>query len=406
MLKILNSCIWVAGLAVAGLFGAQATADTIHFQHSFDAVDNDTTTPAIQALTNGAGGAELPDSTTGLLAYTGSQAGGFNTTAPLDLSAESEFTVEFVVSSGYDGAEVSNFNGTFFGVTSSDTSNEVDGTALYNNAGGLFGPSIGLQIGSARGAPDGDYVFDFVEGNGFFEEAGDPIEDDTDGYSIFVTYSDTGTAGETGVTILSTGLEDDFDFSTVEIDYDYDELAAEVTPNVSSQGGTVDVESIRVFTVGGGLPGDFNSDGILDATDIDLLSNQVELGTNDGAFDLDDDGAVNQSDRTVMVKDLQNTWFGDSNLDGEFNSGDFVTVFTAGEYEDAVNGNSTWATGDWNGDGDFNSGDFVVAFSDGGFEKGPRGAVRVVPEPSSLALLGIILLTTTCRSRNLSGRQA
>ena len=76
---------------------------------------------------------------------------------------------------------------------------------------------------------------------------------------------------------------------------------------------------------------------------------------------------------------------GDSNLDGEFNSSDFVTVFSAGEYEDELAGNSTWATGDWNGDKDFNSSDFVAAFSDGGYEKGPR-AVAAVPEPSGMIM--------------------
>ena len=36
---------------------------------------------------------------------------------------------------------------------------------------------------------------------------------------------------------------------------------------------------------------------------------------------------------------------GDSNLDGEFNSADLVTVFAAAEYEDGLEANSTWATG-------------------------------------------------------------
>jgi hypothetical protein len=56
---------------------------------------------------------------------------------------------------------------------------------------------------------------------------------------------------------------------------------------------------------------------------------------------------------------------GDSNHDGRFNSGDLVTVFQAGEYEDAVSGNSTFEEGDWNGDGDFNTGDLVFAFQAG-----------------------------------------
>jgi hypothetical protein len=47
-----------------------------------------------------------------------------------------------------------------------------------------------------------------------------------------------------------------------------------------------------------------------------------------------------------------------------------------------------WAEGDWNGDGIFASGDMITAFVDGGYEQGPRAGA--VPEPGgwSLLLLG------------------
>ena len=44
-----------------------------------------------------------------------------------------------------------------------------------------------------------------------------------------------------------------------------------------------------------------------------------------------------------------------------------TAVFQAGEYEDNLVGNSTWAEGDWNGDGEFDSADLVLAFQDNGF---------------------------------------
>ena len=140
------------------------------------------------------------------------------------------------------------------------------------------------------------------------------------------------------------------------------------------------------------LPGDFNGDGEITAADIDQLSAEVLAGTNGAAFDLTGDGVVDNADRLNWIVEIANTWIGDSNLDGEFNTGDFVGVFTAGEFEDGIEGNSTWATGDWNGDGEFSTGDFVVAFTDGGFELGPRVAAESVPEPSALALvcLGLI----------------
>ena len=150
----------------------------------------------------------------------------------------------------------------------------------------------------------------------------------------------------------------------------------------------------------GGLRGDFNNDGSLDAADINSLIGQIN-GAQESTFDVSGDGVVDAADLNVWVKDIQGTWIGDANLDGEFNSTDFVVVFGAGEYEDSTAGNSTWEEGDWNGDGDFNSSDFVAAFSDGGYEKGP---VAAVPEPRSLALLicGLKALTITRKRRSVA----
>ncbi|MCA9217525.1 MAG: tandem-95 repeat protein [Planctomycetales bacterium] len=64
---------------------------------------------------------------------------------------------------------------------------------------------------------------------------------------------------------------------------------------------------------------------------------------------------------------------GDSNHDGVFNSSDFVLVFQAGEYEDGIEGNSTFEEGDWDGDGDFTTGDFVFAFTAGTYIAAARG---------------------------------
>jgi hypothetical protein len=93
-----------------------------------------------------------------------------------------------------------------------------------------------------------------------------------------------------------------------------------------------------------------------------------------------------------MVDTIKRTFSGDANLDGEFNSGDFVFVFTRGEYEDGVALNSGWADGDWDGNMEFDSGDFVAAFTVGAYEKGPRPAVSSVPEPSAILLALVSLL--------------
>lgn len=152
-----------------------------------------------------------------------------------------------------------------------------------------------------------------------------------------------------------------------------------------------------------GDPCDFDGNGTLGVGDINLLLAAVNAGTNNPTFDINKDGSVNEADISVLVtsKDKLNTYIGDANLDGQFNSTDFVDVFLAGEYEDATNDNSTWEEGDWNGDLDFTSSDFVAAFLDGGYELGPRASVSAVPEPSSivLTLVGLIAWLGIARRR-------
>ncbi|MCA9217112.1 MAG: PEP-CTERM sorting domain-containing protein, partial [Planctomycetales bacterium] len=115
------------------------------------------------------------------------------------------------------------------------------------------------------------------------------------------------------------------------------------------------------------------------------------LGVNpDPWLRLDDGSLTDPSERTTYVHDVLNTWMGDSNRDGEFNSSDFVEVFGAAKYETGQD--AVWNEGDWNGDGLFNSGDFVVAFSDGGYEMGPRPEAHAVPEPNSIALALLSIL--------------
>ena len=148
-------------------------------------------------------------------------------------------------------------------------------------------------------------------------------------------------------------------------------------------------ESPLNILIPGGLPGDFNNNGLYDAEDIDLLSAAVNEGMNPASFDLTNDGLVNEEDRVEWVTGFANTYFGDADLNGQFDSSDFVTVFVAGKYESAAE--AGWAEGDWNGDMQFTSSDFVSAFADGGYEQGPRPAVAAVPEPSSLVLMLVAL---------------
>jgi hypothetical protein len=145
-------------------------------------------------------------------------------------------------------------------------------------------------------------------------------------------------------------------------------------------------------------PGDFDTDGALGATDIDLLSAQVRAVSTDPDYDLNGDGAVDDLDRGVWVHELKRTHFGDADLDGEFASPDLVQVLASGQYEDDVALNSTWGTGDWSGDGEFASGDLVLALADGGYDARPRRALAV-PAPLSFWLFSLALLFVSPLSR-------
>ena len=142
-----------------------------------------------------------------------------------------------------------------------------------------------------------------------------------------------------------------------------------------------------------GFLGDFNADGLLQVNDIEALTTEVLQNTNDPLYDVNQDGFVDQADRTFWVEQIAFTYFGDADLNGLFNTSDLTLVFQAGEYEDDAIGNSTWSTGDWDGDREFATGDLVTAFQAAGFESGPRQSVRAIPEPNTASLL---LIATAC----------
>jgi hypothetical protein len=116
---------------------------------------------------------------------------------------------------------------------------------------------------------------------------------------------------------------------------------------------------------GENIPGDLNGDGLVDASDIDRLC--VAIHSQEAGFDLNGDQQLDLTDLDYLVKNILQTTYGDSNLDGIFNSADLVLTFAAGQYEDNVPGNSSWQDGDWNCDGEFSTQDLVVAFQEGGY---------------------------------------
>ncbi len=198
----------------------------------------------------------------------------------------------------------------------------------------------------------------------------------------------------------------DFEVSQrAESDLSVEQLSTWSVAGVAADGGSISSQpevNTRIvdLQITGDL-GDLNGNGDLDVSDLDIMTSAVRDTRPLSVFDLNQDELVDAFDRSFWIHDLANTWLGDANLDGEFNSGDLVGLFAAGEYEDDFPMNSTWATGDFDGDGDFASGDLVAAFADGGYEQGPRDAVNAVPEPtdSMLLLIGLAGLAMIFNAR-------
>lgn len=120
--------------------------------------------------------------------------------------------------------------------------------------------------------------------------------------------------------------------------------------------------------------GDFNRNGTLDVDDIDLLSAELVAFRNAPRFDLNGDGRIRIDDLRFWVTEpaIMGTWFGDANLDGEFNLPDIVSVLSSGLYN--TGRSASWAQGDWNADLVFDIEDLLVASNDGGYLAGLRGS--------------------------------
>ena len=83
--------------------------------------------------------------------------------------------------------------------------------------------------------------------------------------------------------------------------------------------------------------GDFDADDLLDESDVDLLTARLTFAfpgfgwpLPDAMFDLSRDGNIDDEDHRIWIQDLNRTWFGDANLDGEFNRRRFCAGFRIG----------------------------------------------------------------------------
>lgn len=116
-----------------------------------------------------------------------------------------------------------------------------------------------------------------------------------------------------------------------------------------------------------GVAGDVNDDRRVDASDLVALCLAVQTKSSTPRYDLTQDALIDLADVRSLVYERLQTTIGDATLDGVFNSSDLISIFQAGEYEDAIIGNSTWLEGDWNCDGEFTTTDLVMAFQEGAY---------------------------------------
>ncbi|MEO0604690.1 MAG: PEP-CTERM sorting domain-containing protein, partial [Myxococcota bacterium] len=142
-----------------------------------------------------------------------------------------------------------------------------------------------------------------------------------------------------------------------------------------------------------GLLGDLDTDGDLDVDDLDLLGTFLGSGTTPEEGDIDGDGDVDVDDISAWLA-LIGTVNGDANFDLQVETGDLAIL--AGNFNSAV---SSFAQADFNLDGVVDTGDLAILAGTFGTDNTPALSTAAVPEPATLALIGLGGLAALTRRR-------
>ena len=147
---------------------------------------------------------------------------------------------------------------------------------------------------------------------------------------------------------------------------------------------------------------DFDGDGLLSVTDVDMLVTSISSGQPEAVFDLSGDGAVDQTDLDRWLEEAgeqagyrEPYLSGDSNLDGQVDATDLNNLALNWQQEVA-----TWSGGDFMADGIVNSGDLNrLALN----WQRSLAVAAAVPEPGSriLWLVGVFVFLAATKSNRL-----
>ena len=145
------------------------------------------------------------------------------------------------------------------------------------------------------------------------------------------------------------------------------------------------------------IPFDFNADGTVDVTDIDMLIVEIVAGTNQESFDLSGEGVVDETDLRQWLSNaaIHNGFNeaylpGDTNLDGSVDSVDLNNLALKWQ-QDVAN----WSSGDITADGRVNSADLnAIGINWRKSIPVATSADATVPEPSAwlLTVIGFALV--------------
>jgi hypothetical protein len=103
------------------------------------------------------------------------------------------------------------------------------------------------------------------------------------------------------------------------------------------------------------IGGDFDGDLVVTARDIDMLFGAIRDPPPAPRYDLSNDHRVDADDVDVLIQNVLNTFYGDTDLNGEVSFVDFLAL--SGSFGQS---NRSWSQGDFTGDGEVSFADFLI----------------------------------------------